>query len=330
MNGTTKTPVDTDILAEQIEHHWGKDTIVWCKYSTLKSFVFASSKKAEIANTVNNCAAHAQAAGDPWDIDQVIHHQFACEDGISLVVKFRRSDVLDNLEARQDAAAALPSQSSRKRQSSPALSTSHKEHRTASPCFDSQGHVKSCIVIQKDAETPTPASPVVAETPSHSTVDDIDLVAIIKIRWQEYLQARRLLDDAKNAAFQTASLKTQVTFFVEKLKATANEGVIHQNHLLSKIRNVANPPSDALDVLKLKFSGSGMLEYEAEIAQFNQPAPLPKAVATSTPSAPKVKKPLAKKDKKSKPRLEFTEYKRTFYYGFQKKKKKARPQISTS
>ncbi|CAH0054167.1 unnamed protein product [Clonostachys solani] len=311
MNGTMETPVTTPgVLAEKIDHHWVKHTVAGHKYSAIKSSVFASNHQAQITAAVNDCNAHAQAGLQlqlelldaiedqawlllPDDIDRVIHHEFACEDDISLAVSFRRSDVLDNLKARQDA-AKLAMQSSRKRQSSPTPSESDS--------------VQSCIVIEEDAETPVPEtpapeSPFIEETPSPSPApeDDPDLVATINMRWQEYLNVRQTLDEASNAAFQTASLRSQASDYAKSLKEIATDAVIHQHLLATQLRNVADPPSDALDAMKLRFSGSDLPEFEAEIVRFGQADPpsvsRPKAVATSKPKAVATTKPKARKPK---------------------------------
>ncbi|CAG9982751.1 unnamed protein product [Clonostachys byssicola] len=303
-----ETPVTTPLeLAKKIDHHWVEHTVAAHKYSTLKSSAFASNRQAQIAAAVKDCDYHAEkglqrqlelldAIEDqawlelPGDIDRVVHHQFACNDGISLTVKFRRSDVLESLKARQDAArqeaAKLAMQSSRKRQSSPTPSESES--------------VRSCIVIQEDAETPVPEtpvpeSPIIAETPSPSPEDDP--VATINMRWQEYLSVRQTLDEANNAAFQTASLKAQASEYAKRLKEIATDGLIQQHFLATQLRNVANPARDALDAMKLRFSGSDLPEFEAEIARFghvdppsvSRPKAVAKAVATSKPKVKKLK-----------------------------------------
>ncbi|CAH0025246.1 unnamed protein product [Clonostachys rhizophaga] len=257
MNGTMETPVTTPgALAEKIDHHWVEHTVAGHKYSTLKSSAFARNHQAQITAAVNDCNAHAQeglrlqlelldAIEDqewlllPNDIDRVVHHQLACNDDISLAVSFRRSDILTSLKARQDAAKLS---------------------------------MQSCIVIQEDAETPVPESPFIAETPSPSPApapeDDPDLVATINMRWQEYLSVRQTLDEANNAAFQTASLRAQASEYAKRLKEIATDALIQQHFLLAQLRNVADPRSDALDAMKLRFSGSDLPEFEAEIARF--------------------------------------------------------------
>ncbi|KAK7225168.1 hypothetical protein V2G26_013171 [Clonostachys chloroleuca] len=153
------------------------------------------------------------------------------------------------------------------------------------------------IAIQEDTETPAPESPLIAETPSPSPAPeyDPDIFAVISMRWQEYLSVRQTLDEANNAAFQTASLRAKASEYAKRLKGIATDALIQQHFLPTQLRNVANAPSDALDAMKLRFSGSDLPEFEAEIARFGHVDPPsvspPKAVVISKP---KIKKPKAR------------------------------------
>lgn len=58
------------------------------------------------------------------------------------------------------------------------------------------------------------------------------------MRWQEYLSVRQTLDEANNAAFQTASLRAKASEYAKRLKGIATDALIQQHFLPTQLRNV--------------------------------------------------------------------------------------------